>query len=227
MRVASGFHKNWRFHRGHGFVAFPSHLSTTSKGHAMTAAVLATGAADRCARRTVGTFSIDPSSTRIDVSLRQAGMPVRGCFLAAEGTIDVPDDIRSASVSVRFDATAFRSGRRRRDRRVHARLVAGDADPVVSFEAGRMEPILESFVTPDGDRPLWRLIGELTLGGVTRQVAIAIGRVRIHPDDGALEFAATTTVRCSELGLPRRGGLIGDTINVIITGRADRVLAAA
>lgn len=175
---------------------------------------------DAVARRIGGHYSIDASQTTVDIALRYLGLPVGGTFDGVAGSIIVPDELRSASVAVTLDAGALRHGRGRR-RRWAGALLDAETYPFVRFEADRMEPILESFVTHDGDRPLWALVGRLTLCGTTREVRVAVGAMRPTADDG-LAFTGSATVRRSAFGLTRRGGLLGDTVRVRIAGVATR-----
>lgn len=175
---------------------------------------------DAITRRIAGRYAIDTTRTRVEVALRYAGMRVGGSFDAIAGSITVPDELRSASVAVTLDAASLHAGRGRRRRWVGG-LLDARTHPFARFEAARMEPILESFVTHDGDRPLWALVGQLTLCGTTRTVRVAVGSMRPTADD-ALMFTGSTTVRCSDFGIARRGGLVADTVHVRITGVATR-----
>jgi len=171
--------------------------------------------------RTVGRYVIDAASTCVEIRTRYAGLPVGGAFDGVAGTIDVPSDLTRACVSVTVDPGSFApsagplGGLLRRG-------FEADAGPVTHFEATRMEPILESFVTHDGDRPLWAVVGALTLCGVTRPVRIAVGVVRPVDGGATIAFSGTTTLRCSDFGVRRHGGLLSDTIRVRIGGVASR-----
>ena len=195
---------------------------TTAEGTAVTPTTSSLRATfDTSMPRTVGHYVIDSASTSVEIRTRYAGLPVGGTFHAVAGTIDVPSDLTGAAVAVAVDSTTFApaagplGGLLRRG-------FADDAGPVTHFEATRMEPILESYVTHDGDRPLWALVGRVTLGGVTRPVRIAVGVVRPLEGGTAIAFSGTTTLRCSDFGVRRHGGLLADTVRVRITGVASR-----
>lgn len=191
----------------------------TAEGSAVSTTTSAVPADRPDARTRVGTFEIDGSSTRVEVQLRVAGVPVTGSAGAVSGTVQVPADLMSASVSVRVaePCRGLLPSWLRRSR--HTDATTGD---VAVFEATRMEPILESFVTHDGDRPLWALVGTLTVGGVTRPTRLAVGVVRTVANGGAVVFSGTATLRCADFGIPRRAGLLGQTVHVRVTGIAHR-----
>lgn len=177
--------------------------------------------ADAGMPRTVGRYVIDAASTYVEIRTRYAGIPVGGTFDAVVGTIDLPSDVTRATVDATVDPGSFvpttgpLGGLLRRG-------IETDVGPGMRFEAARMEPILESFVTHDGDRPLWALAGTLTVGGVSRAVRIAVGVVRPLDGGAAVAFSGTMTLQCSAFGLRRHGGLRSDTIRVRIGGVASR-----
>jgi polyisoprenoid-binding protein YceI len=183
-----------------------------------------TAAADRAEVRPrggVGRYGIDDAQTRVEVRLRYAGIPLTRVAGRAEGAIEVPSDLMSVNMSVRVDIgdlTSFGGHRAARPGRDVERAVAA----VATFEASRMEPILESYVTHDGDRPLWALVGDLTLGGVTRPARIAVGVVRTVDDGDAVVFSGSATLRCSDFGIRRPGRLLSDTFHLRIVGIAYR-----
>lgn len=179
------------------------------------------GAGVRRTHRAAGRYGIDTTRTRITVGVRLAGLPVWGSFDAVSGDLDVPADLKAARASVTVEAARFSYAGRVRGR-VAGSVLDNDVHPTIRFEADRMEPILESFVAHDGTRPLWALVGTLTLSGVTRPVRIAVDAVRPTDNGGAVQFGATTMVRCSDFGLRRRRGLVGDTVRVRIAGVAER-----
>lgn len=171
--------------------------------------------------RASGHYAVDAARTRVKVGVRLVGVPVWGAFDTVDGAFEVPSDLTAASARFSVSAASLSCGGRRRDR-VAGAVLDVDAHPVIAFEADRMEPILESFVTHDGDRPLWALVGTLTVRGIARSVRIAVGVVRPTANGDAIEFAGTTIVRCSEFGLGRGGGLLGDVVRVRISGVAER-----
>lgn len=179
------------------------------------------GTASPARSRAAGSYRIDETATEVEVGVRIAGLPAWATFDTVQGEAEVPNDLTAARVHATIDATRLRSGSRRLDR-LAAVVLDVDDHPVIRFNAERMEPILESFVTHDGDRPLWALVGTLTVRGMTRPVRVAVGVVRPSSDGTAMRFEATTTVRCAEFGIRRRGRLIGDLVRVRITGTGVR-----
>jgi hypothetical protein len=103
-----------------------------------------------------------------------------------------------------------------------ARLLDTTSHPRLSFSGAGLRPIMESIVTPDGERPLWWLPGEMTVMQVTRPLRFTLGVVRLGDDGPALEFGATARLRRSDFGVTYLRGVIGDTVDVTVRGRAHR-----
>ena len=173
------------------------------------------------ARTMTGRWVIDPGDTAVAIRARMlGGVPLHGRFEGADGVIDVPDDITRAKVTATVHSDRFRARWAPRDR--FARILETASHPRLSFSGEGLRPIIESIVTPDGERPLWWLSGELTVLQVTRPLRFALGVVRLRDDAPALEFGATATLRRSDFGVTHLRGVIGDTVDVTVRGRAHR-----
>lgn len=173
------------------------------------------------ARTMTGRWVIDPGGTAVTIRTRLlGGVRVRGRFEGAAGVIDVPEDLTRAKVSATVDSDRFRAWWAPRDR--FTRLLDTTSHPHLSFSGAGLRPIMESIVTPDGERPLWWLSGELTVMQVTMPLRFALGVVRLRDDAPALEFGATATLRRSAFGVAHLRGVIGDTVDVTVRGRAHR-----
>jgi polyisoprenoid-binding protein YceI len=178
-------------------------------------------AADGCWPRTLGRYAIDTARSRVEVRARCLGLPVGGVYDGVAGAIDVPTDLTASAVSVTVDPSSLRTTGGPLGKWLRT-SIGDEPTSLARFDAVRMEPILESFVTHDGDRPLWALVGTLTLHGTSRTVRIAIGVVRSVDSGASIAFSGSTVLRCSDFEIPRARGLLGDTLRVTITGVATR-----
>lgn len=178
-------------------------------------------------RTTTGLWEIDSRTTTVTVRMRAFGVPVHGSFAQASGVIDIPSDITRSRVSATVRSDSFQTGRAFHDRRaMGAAFLDAAAHPSLSFHASGLRPIMDSVVTDGGARPLWWLPGHLTAKEVTAPLRLALGVVRVCADGSELAFDATARLRRSHLGVTRMRGLIGDTIDVVVRGRARRRDAA-
>lgn len=174
-----------------------------------------------CRRPITGRWQIDGHRTELTVRARALGLPVRGRFTGTTGVIDVADSITRSQVRVTVGSDSFETGWDAQDRVVAGTgFLDAHAHPTLSFAAHGLQPILESMVTADGDRPLWWLVGEVTARGVTRPVRLALGVVR--QDGDCMEFSATGSIRRSEFGAVGKRGLISDLVEITVHGSARR-----
>lgn len=187
----------------------------------MSTLLLAPKARTSSRRSMTGRWEIDGHRTELAIRTRALGISVRGRFTGTSGLIDVSDDITRSRVTVTIGSDSFETGSS-----MHDHVVAGTgfldahANPTLSFTAYGLQPILESLVTGDGDRPLWWLVGEVTARGVTRPVRLALGAVRVDGDQ--LEFSATGSIRRSDFGATGKRGLISDVVEITVHGWARR-----
>ena len=187
----------------------------------MSTILLESSARTTSRRSITGRWQIDGHRTELTVRVRALGLAARGRFTGTTGMIDVADNITRSRVHVTVGSDSFKTRWN-----AHDRIVAGTgfldahAHPTVSFTAHGLQPILESMVTADGDRPLWWLVGEVTARGVTRPVRLALGVVR--QDGDCLEFSATGAIRRSEFGAVGKRGLVSDLVEITVRGRAHR-----
>jgi polyisoprenoid-binding protein YceI len=167
-------------------------------------------------------WSIDPVHSTIGFSIKHMLIAtVHGRFGGFRGTIRFgngrPAD---AFVEVQIDAASIDTGISKRD--AHLRS-AGFFDvaayPTITFRSTRVKP-----ASPlRGDR--WRLVGDLTMHGVTLPVELAAELTGGGPglwDVDVASFAATATVSRKDFGiglnlpLEKREFVIGDDVKIAI-----------
>jgi len=168
------------------------------------------------------TYHLDPALSQIAFEVRHAMITrVRGLFTDVEAT--VVDDTVQATIAV----ASLDSGVRYRD----DHLLAGDffdADthPEITFRSTEVER--------DGDGDRARVVGELTIKGITRSVTLEVIDIAEAdvpvPATGEIEhrlgFRATTTINRKDFGiafhaeLPGGGLLLSDDVRIEIDGSA-------
>ena len=110
-------------------------------------------------------WAIDPSHSGVTFTIRHMMSKVRGQMKVKEGWIEAENDHTTARVDVILDAASINTGVEARDN--HLRSADGHFDvenyPVATFKSKRV----------DGTDPNhFKLIGDLTLHGVTKEVVI-------------------------------------------------------
>jgi polyisoprenoid-binding protein YceI len=177
---------------------------------------------------TTQTWQIDSAHSGIHFAVRHLVIAkVRGHFSRWSGTVSVPDgDVSRATVDVTVDTSSIETGVADRDAHLKsADFLDVQVYPEMTFRASHHEP------SADGR---FRLVGELTLHGVTREVTLDVESAGQTQDPwGNLRagFAARTTIDRKEFGLTwnqvlEAGGvMVGDKVEIEIEVEAVRQAA--
>jgi polyisoprenoid-binding protein YceI len=112
-----------------------------------------------------GTYTIDPSHTRLGFVARHAMVTkVRGAFNEFEGTATVDGDLSNASIEVTIQAASIDTRNEQRDGHLKSNdFLAMDEYPTITFRS--------TSVVPQGDSTL-EVTGDLTIKGTTQSVTI-------------------------------------------------------
>ncbi len=166
---------------------------------------------------TTNRWTIDAAHSGINFSIRHMVFSkVRGRFAAYTGTIELDDDdLTRSSVAVAIDAASIDTGTPQRD--VHLRsadFFDVESFPELRFRSTRIEKV-------DDDR--YRILGDLTIRDVTREVSLDVeaGGTGVDPWGNArLGFAAKTSLNRKDFGLgwnqvlEAGGVLVGDRVDI-------------
>jgi polyisoprenoid-binding protein YceI len=144
------------------------------------------------------TYKIDPAHSNAHFSVRHMMVTnVRGAFSNVQGSVVIDSDNPAASsVEATIDAATVNTNEAQRD----AHLKSGDfldveKHPTMTFRSKKVER--------DGDD--WRVTGDLTLHGVTKQTVLEIDGPTDESKDpyGNLRVgaSATTKIKRSDFGL--------------------------
>lgn len=129
------------------------------------------------------TFELDPAATQVRFTLGATLHVVRGSLRAREGRIVLDPESGAASGRIVLDATSAETGNRRRDGKMHEKVLESARYPDIVFTVARVSGSLR----PAGRSDL-QLHGTLTMHGVERPLDFlasadaADGRVRASGD---------------------------------------------
>jgi polyisoprenoid-binding protein YceI len=166
------------------------------------------------AARTV--WHIDPVHTLVELSAKHMMFTtVKGRFTGVRGTVrEDPADVRRSSVTIEIDAATITTGDAQRDAHLRsADFLDVDSNPTISFRSTRIE----------GSPDRFRLIGDLTIRGATREIALDaefVGRATNPFGKDVAGYTATGQISRKEygltwnVGLETGGVLVGDTIKI-------------
>lgn len=172
------------------------------------------------------TYRLDPVHTRVLFAVEHAGFSqALGTVSGSEGTLSFdPDDWSSAMLTVSVPLQRLDLGDDKWNRAALARnLLDAERHPEACFVSTRIEPI---------DATHARVIGELTLRGVSREVTLdvtlnAIKRHPMPPFRRTAGFSATATLSRSAFGVDAWPTMIGDQVQLRIEAEALRDRSAA
>lgn len=166
-------------------------------------------------------YRLDPVHTRVLVSIEHAGFShALGTVSGSEGVLDFdPQDWANARLDVAVPITRLDLGDDKWNQATLARnLLDGDRFSQARFVSSRVEPI---------DANHARVFGQLTLRGVSREVALevtlnALKRHPLPPFRRTAGFSATTTLSRADFGISAWPSVIGDKVELRIEAEAVR-----
>ena len=111
-----------------------------------------------------GTYAIDAHHSTVEFVVRHLGLAkIRGRFSAFDGTIEIAEGPTESSVSADVDLASVDTGEPNRDEHLRANdFFDVPNHPTMSFRSTRV----------NGSGTSWTVEGDLTLRGVTNQVAL-------------------------------------------------------
>jgi polyisoprenoid-binding protein YceI len=179
-------------------------------------ALIATAAAARAETA----WQIDPAHTNVQFSIRHMMISnVRGEFRGVRGTVRAGgNDPTRAVVEATIDAASIDTGQEKRDAHLRsADFLDVEKFPTITFRSTRIEP---------AGSGRWKMTGDLTLHGVTREVVLDVdGPTPEIRDPGGKTRAgaqATSKLKRGDFGITWSktldgGGLVvGDDVAVTI-----------
>ena len=165
------------------------------------------------------TWKIDPTHTAVEFSVRHLMITtVRGRFADVSGKVTSDGlDPAMGEVDVTINAASIDTREPQRDAHLRsADFFETEKFPAITFRSSRIEQV-------KGDH--FTLVGNLTMHGVTKEVALDVtseGRAKDPWGGERAGFTATTKVKRSDFGLTwnqalETGGvLVGDEIKITI-----------
>jgi polyisoprenoid-binding protein YceI len=172
-----------------------------------------------------GTWEVDTAHTTAGFSVKHMMVTnVHGSFGKVSGTIEYDGkDLSSIAADVKIDATSVTTNNERRDTHLRsADFFDVENHPAITFKSKRAEK---------GADGRFRLVGDLTMRGVTREVALDVEGPSQVVNAGRvfkIGASATTTVNRQDYGLAwnraiEAGGVtVGDEVKIALEIQANR-----
>jgi polyisoprenoid-binding protein YceI len=162
------------------------------------------------------TWSIDPAHSHVEFAVRHLMIStVKGRFGLVTGTVKTGADLAKGEVDVEIDAASIDTREAQRDAHLKsADFFDVERYPTITFRGAQITDV-------SGDR--FKLTGDLTIHGVTREVTLDVtseGRGKDPWGGERAGFSATTKIKRSDFGLTwnqvlETGGIaVGDEIKI-------------
>ncbi|MFI6871996.1 YceI family protein [Streptomyces sp. NPDC050400] len=157
-----------------------------------------------------GDWALDPLHSAVNFTIRHLGIAkVRGRFSEVEAALYVGETPADVRVTATISLASIDTGNADRDAHTRsADLLDVERRPTMVFRSTGVS----------GSDEDWSLVGELTIGDVTRPVTLDVefGGVVDVPMDGSRHagFEATGEIRRSDFGLDFGGGMLGDVVKI-------------
>jgi polyisoprenoid-binding protein YceI len=182
-----------------------------------TTATPTSGSTTRTGTKT--TWAVDPAHSYVGFGIKHLMIAtVRGRFTQVQGTLTVDEtDSTTASIDITISTASVTTGDEKRDGHLRsADFFDVERFPTISFHSKRLEA--ES-------KEVFRVVGDLTIRDVTREVVLDVemlGRAKDPWGQEHAAFEATTKIKRGDYGLTwnaalETGGvLVGDEVKISI-----------
>jgi polyisoprenoid-binding protein YceI len=169
----------------------------------------------------VTTWQVDPAHTHVEFAVKHLMIAtVRGRFSDVTGTVIVPDgDFSRAQVEATVNVASVDTREPQRDAHLKSPdFFEADKYPTMTFRSRRVE-------NASRDTNQYRLIGELTLHGITKEVALEVTFEGVAKDpygNNRAGFSATGKLNRKDFGLgwnqllETGGVVVGDEVKISI-----------
>ncbi|HLT47668.1 MAG TPA: YceI family protein [Rubricoccaceae bacterium] len=171
----------------------------------------------------IQTYIVDPAHSRLGFVVRHLGFSkVRGAFEQFEGTVRMaPGDLSTLEAEATVQTQSITTNEEKRDAHLRsADFFEVDAYPTITFKSTEVRDV-------NGNR--FTLVGDLTMHGVTKRVALEGEFLGEGPDPWGgtrVAFEAGTTINRKDFGLnwnvalETGGWLVSEDVEIVIEVQA-------
>ena len=124
-----------------------------------------------------GTWKVDKAHTQVGFAIKQMGVAtVRGEFREFDGALEIGEDLADTRAYGRVDAASVDTNQVRRDEHLRSTdFLSAESHHELTFRSKAIEPV---------DEDTFRVIGDLSINGVTNEVELTaeLGGIETGPE---------------------------------------------
>jgi polyisoprenoid-binding protein YceI len=159
-----------------------------------------------------GTWRVDKARTRVRFAIKQLGIDtVRGEFHAFDGALELGEDPADSRAYGRVGAASIDTNTARRDAHLRSKdFLNAELHPELIFRSKAIDPV---------DADTFRVIGDLSINGVTNEVELtaALGGIETGPDgEERLDLEVSGQVSRKEFAVKYAPLIVSDKVKIVI-----------
>jgi polyisoprenoid-binding protein YceI len=159
-----------------------------------------------------GAWKVDKAHTRVGFAIKQLGVDtVRGGFREFDGAIEIGDDFADSRAYGRVKAASVDTNLARRDAHLRSNdFLSADRHPELTLRSKAIDPVGED---------TFRIVGELSINGVTNEVVLTavLGGIETGPEgDERLRLEVTGQVSRKAFAIKYAPLVVGDKVKIVI-----------
>ena len=170
-----------------------------------------------------GTWKVDKAHTRVGFAVKSLGITtVRGEFREFDGALEIGEDPDDTRAYGRVDAASVDTNLARRDQHLRSTdFLSSEGHPELTFRSQAIEPV---------DEDTFRVIGDLSINGVTNEVELAaeLGGIETGPEgEERIGLEVTGQVSRKAFAMKPDAALVAALVNAVVSDKVEIVIDVA
>ena len=159
-----------------------------------------------------GTWKVDKAHTRVGFAVKQMGVDtVRGEFHEFDGALEIGEDPADTRAYGRVDPASVDTNQGRRDAHLRSKdFLSAESHPELTFRSKAIEPV---------DEDTFRVIGDLSINGVTNEVELTaeLGGIETDPEgEERIGLEVTGQVSRKAFAMKYAPLIVADKVKIVI-----------
>ena len=170
-----------------------------------------------------GTWKVDKAHTRVGFAVKSLGITtVRGEFREFDGALEIGEDLADTRAYGRVDAASVDTNQARRDEHLRSpHFLSAGSHPELTFRSQAIEPV---------DEDTFRVIGDLSINGVTNEVELTaeLGGIETGPEgEEQIGLEVTGQVSRKAFAMKPDAALVAALVNAVVSDKVEIVIDVA